>query len=66
MSDKFFEAQINNFYFRYSGGNIVEVSKVGDRQRTVLHEIAVHELETKKEFDTEISFWFMQSGSTLS
>lgn len=65
MSDKFFEAQINNYNFRYNGGNIIEVSKVGDRQRTVLHEITVHELETKKEFDTEISFWFMQSGSTI-
>lgn len=63
--DKFFEAQINNYNFRYSGGNIIEVSKIGDRQRTVLFEIAVHELETKKEFDTEISFWFMQNGANL-
>ena len=65
MSDKFFEAQINNFNFRYNGGNIIEVSKIGDKQRTVLHEISTHELETKKEFDTEISFWFMQYGSSL-
>lgn len=63
--DKFFEAQINNYNFRYSGGNIIEVSKIGDRQRTVLFEIAVHNLETKKEFDTEISFWFMQNGANL-
>jgi hypothetical protein len=63
--DKFFEAQINNYNFRYSGGNIIEVSKIGDRQRTVLFEITVHELETKKEFDTEISFWFMQNGANL-
>lgn len=65
MSDRFFEEQINNYNFRYNGGNIIEVSKVGDRQRTVLREITVHELETKKEFDTEISFWFMENASTL-
>ena len=65
IMDKFFEAQINNYNFRYSGGNIIEVSKISDRQRTVLFEIAVHDLQTKKEFDTEISFWFMQNGANL-
>ena len=65
IMDKFFEAQINNYNFRYSGGNIIEVSKIGDRQRNVLFEIAVQDLQTKKEFDTEISFWFMQNGANL-
>ena len=46
----FFEAQINNLNFRYSGGNIIEVSKVGDKQRNVLHEIWVQELTNKKAF----------------
>jgi hypothetical protein len=59
----FFEAQINNLNFRYNGGNIIEVSKIGDRQRTVLHEIWVQELTNKKEFDTEISFWYMKNAS---
>lgn len=63
--DKFFEAQINNYNFRYSGGNIIEVSRLNDKQRMVLFEIAVQELETKKQFDTEISFWFMQNGHNL-
>lgn len=62
MSDNFFEATINNLYFRYSGNNIIEVSKVGDKHRTVLHEICVKELENKKEFDMEISFWYMREG----
>lgn len=41
MSDNFYEAQINNLNFRYNGGNIIEVSKVGDKHRNVLHEIWV-------------------------
>ncbi|MBQ2982675.1 MAG: hypothetical protein IJD58_11210 [Lachnospiraceae bacterium] len=65
MSDNFYEAQINNLNFRYNGGNIIEVSKIGDKHRTVLHEIWVKELTTKKEFDTEISFWFMKNASNF-
>lgn len=62
MSNNFFEAQINNLNFRYSGGNIIEVSRINDKHHTVLHEIWTKELVTKKEFDTEISFWYMQEG----
>ena len=65
MSDNFYEAQINNLNVRYSGGNIIEVSKVNDKHRTVLHEIWVKELVTRKEFDTEISFWYMKDGASL-
>lgn len=65
MSNNFYEAQINNLNFRYSGGNIIEVSKIGDKHRTVLHEICVPELSTKKEFDMEISFWFMREGASI-
>ena len=65
MSDNFYEAQINNLNFRYSGGNIIEVSKVNDKHRTVLHEIWVMDLVTRKEFDTEISFWYMKDGASL-
>ena len=65
MSDNFYEAQINNLNFRYNGGNIIEVSKIGDKHRTVLHEIWVKDLTTKKEFDTEISFWFMKNASNF-
>ena len=65
MSDNFYEAQINNLNFRYNGGNIIEVSKIGDKHRTVLDEIWVKELTTKKEFDTEISFWFMKNASNF-
>jgi hypothetical protein len=65
MSDNFYEAQINSLNFRYNGGNIIEVSKIGDKHRTVLHEIWVKELTTKKEFDTEISFWFMKNASNF-
>ena len=65
MSETYYEAQINNLYFRYSGNGIIEVSKVGDKHRTVLHEIYSGELSTKKAFDTEISFWFMKNGANL-
>jgi hypothetical protein len=65
MSDTFFEAQINTLNFRYSGGNIIEVSKVADKHKTVLHEICVKELTSKKDFDTEISFWYMKEGTTI-
>jgi len=62
MSNSFYEAQINNLNFRYNGGNIIEVSKVNDKHKIVLHEILVSELQTKKDFDTEISFWYMKEG----
>lgn len=61
----FFESQINNFNFRYEGGTYIEVSRVGDRNRTVLREIPVGELTSEKEFHKEISFWFMEEGNTL-
>lgn len=66
MSDCFFEAQINSLNFRYSGGNIIEVSKIGDKHRTVLHEIWTKELMNKKDFDTEISFWYMREGANFN
>lgn len=62
MSDNFFEAQINELNFRYSGGNVIEVSKVNDKHHTVLHEIYVSELSGRKDFDKEISFWYMSEG----
>jgi hypothetical protein len=65
MSDNFYEAQINTLNFRYTGGNIVEVSKIGDKHRTVLHEIWVKDPLTRKEFDTEISFWYMKEGANF-
>jgi hypothetical protein len=65
MSDTFFEAQINTLNFRYNGGNIIEVSKVADKHKTVLHEIRVKELTSKKDFDTEISFWYMKEGALV-
>lgn len=61
----FYESQIGQYNFRYEGGNVIEVSKVGDRNRTVLREIPVKELETEKKFHSEISFWFMEEGHTL-
>ena len=63
----FYESQINEFNFRYEGeGNgVIEVSKVGDKNRTVLREIPVTNLETEKKFHSEISFWFMEEGHTL-
>lgn len=65
MSDTFFEAQINTLNFRYNGGNIIEVSKVADKHKIVLHEICVKELTSKKDFDTEISFWYMKEGALV-
>lgn len=65
MSDNFFEEQINNLNFRYNGGNIIEVSKIGDKHRNTLYEIYVKELKNKKEFDTEISFWYMKEGANF-
>lgn len=61
----FYESQIGQYNFRYEGGNVIEVSKVGDRNRTVLREIRVNELDTEKKFHSEISFWFMEEGNTL-
>lgn len=63
----FFEAQINEYNFRYDGdGNgVIEVSKVGDKNRTVLREIPVSNLDNEKKFHSEISFWFMENGHTL-
>lgn len=61
----FYESQIGQYNFRYEGGNVIEVSKVGDRNRTVLREIPVKELETEKKFHSEISFWYMEEGNTL-
>lgn len=66
MNDTFFEAQINNLNFRYSGGTVIEVSKIGDKHRTVIHEIWTKELTTKKAFDTEISFWYMEEGANFN
>lgn len=59
----FFEATISNLYFRYDGGTVIEVSRVGDKDRVVLHEIYTKELEDRKSFDKEISFWFMERGN---
>lgn len=63
----FFESQINEFNFRYEGegDGVIEVSKVGDKNRTVLREIPVSNLDNEKKFHTEISFWFMKEGTTL-
>lgn len=66
MSNIFYEAQINNLNFRYSGGTIIEVSKVNDKHGTVLHEIYTKELNSKKEFDIEISFWYMKDGANFN
>lgn len=65
MNDVFYEAQINDYNFRYYGGTLIEVFKVNDKTHTVLREISVPELKTKKDFEKEISFWFIQNGSTL-
>lgn len=64
----FFEAQINEYNFRYEGDGdgVIEVSKVGDKNRTVLREISVSNLDSEKKFHSEISFWFMKEGNTLT
>lgn len=64
----FFEAQINEYNFRYEGDGdgVIEVSKVGDKNRTVLREIGVSNLDSEKKFHSEISFWFMKEGNTLA
>ena len=64
----FFEAQINEYNFRYEGDGdgVIEVSKIGDRNRTVIREIPVSNLDSEKKFHSEISFWFMEEGNTLS
>ena len=63
----FYESQINEYNFRYEGdGNgVIEVSRVGDRNRTVLREIPVSNIDTEKKFHSEISFWFMKEGHNL-
>ena len=63
----FCEAQINEFNFRYEGegDGVIEISKVGDKNRTVLREIPVTNLDSEKKFHSEISFWFMEEGHTL-
>lgn len=65
-TELFFEAKINNYNFRYYGGLMIEVTKVNDKQHNVLREISVTQpLKTKKDFDKEISFWFMENCATL-
>ena len=63
----FYEAQINEYNFRYDGegDGVIEVSKVGDKNRTVLREIPVTSMDSEKKFHSEISFWFMAEGHTL-
>lgn len=61
----FYEATINEYLFRYEGGAAIEISRVGDRHHSVLHEIPVKNLDTEKKFHSEISFWFMQNGNSL-
>ena len=64
----FFESQIGQYNFRYDGNicdNIIEVSKIGDRNRTILREIPVKLLESEKDFHKEISFWWMTESSSL-
>lgn len=65
----FFESQIGKYNFRYDGSicdNIIEVSEIGDRNRTVLREIPVKPLDSEKKFHSEISFWYMENGSSLA
>lgn len=60
----YFEGFINQFEFRYESENgFIEVSKKDERPRTVLYEIRTKELTNKKDFDKEISFWFMENGN---
>lgn len=63
----FYEAQINEYNFRYEGdgSGVIEVSKVGDKNRTVLREIPISNLDSEKKFHSEISFWFMEEGTSL-
>lgn len=62
----FFESQIGKYNFRFDDGNVIEVSEVGDKNRTVLREIPVKNLETEKDFHKEISFWWMEEGNSIS
>ena len=62
----FFESQIGKYNFRFDDGNVIEVSEIGDRNRTVLREIPVKDLQDEKQFHKEISFWFMQEGASLN
>lgn len=61
----FFESQIGKYNFRFDDGNVIEISEIGDKNRTVIREIPVKELENEKQFHKEISFWFMENGHTL-
>lgn len=48
------------------GSLVIEVSKTSDRNHTVLREIYVDKpLDDRKSFEQEISFWFMENGSSL-
>lgn len=62
----FFESQIGKYNFRFDDGNVIEVSEIGDRNRTVLREIPVKDLQDEKQFHKEISFWYMSEGSSLN
>lgn len=62
----YFEGEINQFEFRYdSESGYIEVSKKNEKPRNVIYEIHVGELSTKKDFDKEISFWFMENGNNI-
>lgn len=62
----YFEGEINQFEFRYdSESGYIEVSKKNEKPRNVIYEIHVGELSTKKDFDKEISFWFIENGNNI-
>ena len=62
----YFEGEINQFEFRYdSESGYIEVSKKNEKPRNVIYEIHAGELSTKKDFDKEISFWFMENGNNI-
>ena len=64
-SEIFWEAEIKQFFFRYSGGDAIEVSLVDDKERNPIHEIRVKNMETIKDFHKEISFWYLTDSQNL-
>lgn len=61
----FWEAEIKQFYFRYNGGNTIEVSLVEDKEKNPIHEIRVKKFDSIKDFHKEISFWYLTESQNL-
>lgn len=59
-----YEATIGNYFFKYTGNKITEIYKCYDKTQ-ILREIILPRVNSEKDFQKEISFWFMENSKEL-